>query len=99
MPLDSYEDVLPSGLAKRIKNTLNPAHIPLVQQLVNMVGKRDTGELYKERALAKLKKYKPQLSGTEHELLLDVVNWIAQNIDYVKRRRFRGLCSKYLEKH
>jgi len=60
-----------------------------------MVGKRDTGESHKEKALAKLKRYKTQLSDTEYGLLLDVVNWVARNVDYVKRRRYRNLYSKY----
>ena len=97
MPLDPYEDVLPLGLVNRIKSALNPMRIPLVQQLVSMVRKRDTGESYKERALAGLEKYKPRLSDAEYELLSDIVNWIAQNIDYVKRKRYRDLFSKYLE--
>lgn len=84
MSLVSYKDVLPPGLIYRTRSTLRPLNELLVQQLVNIVRKSDTSESYKERALTMLEKHKLHLSDTEYRLLLDIVNWIAQTIDYVK---------------
>jgi len=87
-PILSYEDVLPLGLVNRVKSTLSPTNIALVQQLVNMVRKLDTSRLYRKRALAELEKYKPYLQDTEYEVFLSVVEWIVQNIDRVKSRKY-----------
>ena len=87
MPLVSYEKVLPLGLVRKVKSTLNLTNTALIQQFVNMARKTDTSETYKERALAELEKYKPYPSDPEYRLLLKIINWIAQNIASVKAKK------------
>lgn len=84
MPLVSYKDVLPPGLVNKVKSSL-------LQQLVNMVGKSDTGESYRERALAELEKQRRYIPDEEYRFLLEVVDWITRNIDYVKRKKYSEL--------
>jgi len=56
-----------------------------------MVGKSDTGESYRERALAELEKQRRYIPDEEYRFLLEVVDWITRNIDYVKRKKYSEL--------
>jgi len=56
-----------------------------------MVRKSDTGESYRERALAELEKQRRYIPDEEYGVLLEVVDWIARNIDYVKRKKYGEL--------
>jgi len=98
VPLVSYKEVLPLGLVRKVESILTPTNTALIQQFVNMVRKSDTRETYKKRTLAELEKYmiiKSYLSDAEYQLLFEIINWIAQNIDSVKAKK--KLLSKLTE--